>query len=230
MSRFHTNRIQRNHRPVIGLVLVAAGFILFASKFFTGIPAWLVSWPMFAVAAGLAIALANRFRNPVWVFPFFWGVYGVLNMQMPGWNLHEYVWPAAIMITGFFLMSRYNGGRYYKREWKAQEVDITAVFSNNKAVVATDDFKGGDVTCFMGGASIDLRNAGLQSPATLDITCFMGGCKLLLPADWIIKSDLTAIMGGIDDKRTLVDADPTQNKVLVIDGTAFMGGIEITSF
>jgi hypothetical protein len=57
----------------------------------------------------------------------------------------------------------------------------------------------------------------------------MGGAKLVLPAHWNVKSEITAIMAGIDDKRQRAAAmDP--NKTLTLKGSVFMGGIEIRNY
>ena len=56
----------------------------------------------------------------------------------------------------------------------------------------------------------------------------MGGSKLTLPANWLVKTEVTSIMGGVEDKR-FVDTDSDPSKVLILKGTAIMGGIEIVS-
>jgi hypothetical protein len=52
----------------------------------------------------------------------------------------------------------------------------------------------------------------------------MGGIVLRIPEDWAVVSNVTAILGGVDDKtRPLVEPVGT----LVLEGLALMGGIEI---
>ena len=60
-------------------------------------------------------------------------------------------------------------------------------------------------------------------------TQIFGGTKIIVPAHWEVKSDMTAIFGGIDDKRA---PSPTvdHSKVLVLDGTSIFGGIELVSY
>lgn len=111
----------------------------------------------------------------------------------------------------------------------AEYLGATAILGHAKKAVFSKNFTGGDITCFMGGADIDLSNADIQGKARIDITCFMGGAKFIVPPHWNVYSDATAIMGGIDDKRTrAVALDP--NKTLIIDGICIMGGVEINSF
>jgi predicted membrane protein len=67
--------------------------------------------------------------------------------------------------------------------------------------------------------------------AMLDITQMFGGVKLFVPANWVIKSDMTAILGGYDDKRSIAPTNfDGARKTLVIDGTCVFGGVEIKSF
>jgi hypothetical protein len=111
----------------------------------------------------------------------------------------------------------------------AESLDLTAVLSSTKKIVFSKNFVGGDVTCVMGGAEIDLSNADIQGRARVDITCFMGGAKLWVPANWNIHSDITVLLGGIDDKRNNRNVQVDFGKTLIIDGVCFMGGIEINS-
>lgn len=109
-------------------------------------------------------------------------------------------------------------------------IEATAVFGGIKKRVFSKNFRGGDITTLFGGTEIDFTQADLNGQAVLDMTQFFGGATLIVPANWSIKSDLIAILGGITDKRThMVDAGDT-NKVLVISGTAIFGGIEIKNY
>ena len=109
-------------------------------------------------------------------------------------------------------------------------IDITAVLSNSQRIVVSKNFKGGDITCFMGGAEINLTQADITGSVVMDLTTIMGGIKLIVPPNWEIKSEVTTIMGGVEDKRQVQGKIIDFNKVLVLKGTAFMGGIELRSY
>src|SRR5690606_19013484 len=99
-----------------------------------------------------------------------------------------------------------------------------------KKRVFSKNFRGGDVTTLFGGTEIDFTQADLNGEAVVDMTQCLGGTTLIVPANWAVKSDLVAILGGINDKRRhLADAGET-NKVLRISGTAVLGGIEIKNY
>ncbi|MEO5682243.1 MAG: DUF5668 domain-containing protein [Chitinophagaceae bacterium] len=109
-------------------------------------------------------------------------------------------------------------------------VDITSMLGSTQRVVVSKNFKGGDVTCFMGGAEINLTQADITGSVVMDITTVMGGAKLIVPSNWEVKSEINTIMGGVEDKRQIQGKIIDFNKVLVLKGTAFMGGIELRSY
>ena len=111
-------------------------------------------------------------------------------------------------------------------EW----LDTTAVFGSTKKVVLSKNFRGGDITCFMGGAEIDLTKADIQGKVMLDTTAVFGGIKLIVPPHWDVKVQTTAVFGGIEDKRPVQEVKSDTNKLLILDGAAVFGGIEIRSF
>jgi hypothetical protein len=51
-----------------------------------------------------------------------------------------------------------------------------------------------------------------------------------VPADWDVKSDIVAIFGGIEDKRSLESISINPGKVLLLKGTSIFAGIEIRNF
>lgn len=108
-------------------------------------------------------------------------------------------------------------------------IDATAVFGGVKKNVLSKNFKGGDVTTFMGGAEINLTQADFNGRAVIDCFNMFGGTKLIVPPDWEVQSDMMAIFGGIDDKRPPAAAAGS-GKVLYLDGTCLFGGLEIKSY
>jgi predicted membrane protein len=108
-------------------------------------------------------------------------------------------------------------------------LDATTVFGGIHKNILSKNFKGGDITIFMGGAEINLSQADIQGTVTLDITQIMGGTKIIVPPHWEIRSQLTSVFGSIEDKRQNISAtDP--DKVLIIDGSSVFGGIEIRNY
>jgi predicted membrane protein len=109
-------------------------------------------------------------------------------------------------------------------------INSTSVLGGTKRIVVSKNFKGGDITCFLGGAEIDLTQADINGTVVIDVTTVMGGVKLIVPTNWEVKSEASSVLGSLEDKRQISRQAIDFNKVLVIKGTTFMGGIEIKSY
>ena len=108
-------------------------------------------------------------------------------------------------------------------------IDSTSIFSGIHKKLVSKTFKGGDVVTMMGGAEIDLSQADFTGTVRLDITQIMGGTKIIVPPHWEVRTEVTAIFAGFEDKRQQ-PAVLNPEKVLIIDGTSIFGGIELKSF
>jgi predicted membrane protein len=108
-------------------------------------------------------------------------------------------------------------------------ISATTVLGGIHKNILSKNFKGGDITIFMGGAELNLSQADIQGTAALDITQIMGGTKIIVPPHWTIRSELTSVFGSIEDKRQNIGT-PNPEKVLIIDGSSVFGGIEIRNY
>ncbi len=109
-------------------------------------------------------------------------------------------------------------------------LDATAIFGSIKKNILSKNFRGGDATSIFGGSEIDLSKADINGTVMIDVTALLGGVKLVVPSHWVVKQEIAAIFGGVEDKRDMHSVITVQNKVLLLKGTAFMGGIEIASY
>jgi predicted membrane protein len=105
-------------------------------------------------------------------------------------------------------------------------LNVAAVFSGINKQIFSKNFGGGEIVSVFGGSDIDLMNADIsQGPIELEVVCIFGGATLYIPSNWYIKSELTSIFGGVDDKRKNVV--PDHSRVLIIKGVFVFGGMEI---
>ena len=116
----------------------------------------------------------------------------------------------------------------------ADWINGVAIMSAVKRMSTSVHFRGGELTAFMGGGTIDLRGATIPpgEEAVLDLFCIMGGFELLVPQNWVIVTPLIPIMGGIDDKRFApppgsADVAGQSAPRLSLRGFVLMGGLEI---
>ncbi len=105
-------------------------------------------------------------------------------------------------------------------------VDINSVFGHAKKNMFTKDFKGGNISCSFGGGELNLSQADIAQAAVLNLSITFGGAEIIVPANWSVQNELSAFMGGIDDKRRAA-VPASQGKTLVLRGNIFCGSVEI---
>jgi hypothetical protein len=110
-------------------------------------------------------------------------------------------------------------------------INADIVFSGVKKNIISKDFKGGKINVVFGGAEINLSQSDIQGKAEIEISQVFAGIKLIVPANWKIKSELETIMAGLEDKRNVQnDVVGESDKILVLKGSIVFGGIEIKSY
>lgn len=109
-------------------------------------------------------------------------------------------------------------------------VDSVNVFGGSNQKIFSKNFKGGDAISIFGGCELNLINADFQDTITIDIVAIFGGMKIVVPPTWAVKSEVTAIFGGIEDKRTVLPHAAAPEKVIILKGLALFGGMSITNF
>jgi len=238
----------RKGRVMAGILLVGAGTLFFMREMGVEFPAWLLTWKMFLVALGLVIGVKHNFQRPSWLILVLIGFAFLVQDFFPEFQVKQFVWPILLMIIGLIIIfkpkrnhthfSKCNDGRYRRRNRHARNVDdstedylkVDSVFSGVEKNIISKNFKGGQINIVFGGAEINLLNADIEGTAILVINQTFGGTKLRIPANWTLRPESTAIMGGIEDSRTLFPAQNIDiNKVLILKGTTVLGGIEITN-
>jgi predicted membrane protein len=251
------NRSHGSGHVFSGLILLAAGALLLASRAGAPVPDWLFSWHSLLIAIGLFIGFRSNFRNPGWVIMFSIGGFFLLDDVMPGYKFHDFILPAILITVGAFFLTRPKAGWKRNRRWNRWErneedpglpstittpsgfegtpeegeyIDVNAVFGGVKKLILSKNFKGGEMNCFMGGTEINLLQADIQGPVELEINAVFGGAKLVVPSNWDVKNEISAVFGGVEDKRSINSATPDPNKSIILRGTVVFGGIEIKNF
>jgi hypothetical protein len=113
-------------------------------------------------------------------------------------------------------------------ELDADEIDLVVTFGPLDFRSEASAFRGGSVTTWFGGGTLDLRGATLDpAGATLRTNALFGGGNLIVPDDWRVEPHLVGI-GGAGDSRP--DGNPPEGApTLRLEGTAIFGGWGITS-
>lgn len=241
----------------MGVVLFLAGLALLAYKMGAPLPAGLFTWPMILILVGLAIGIKDRFQNPgAWILLLIGSIF-LADMNFPGFDARRYIGPIILIGIGLIFIFRpshrhpsgWGGcnrrrlpndslGEKFTNEPGANSgsgadeeyINVNSVFGGVKKFIVSKNFKGGSVVTFMGGAELNLQQADIQHPIILELNNVFGGTKLVVPSNWDVKNEVTAIFGGVDDKRNPSSLTPEPGKVILVKGTSLFGGIEISSY
>lgn len=123
-----------------------------------------------------------------------------------------------------------SGEGFESQRFSAEDyISATTFMGGIHKNILSKNFKGGEITIFMGGAELNFSQADIQGTAAVDITQIMGGTKIIVPANWTVRSELTSVFGSIEDKRQNIGI-PNQEKVLILEGSSVFGGIEIRNY
>ncbi|MDN3205510.1 LiaF transmembrane domain-containing protein [Algoriphagus sediminis] len=109
-------------------------------------------------------------------------------------------------------------------------LNIDAIFSGVDKRVMSKNFQGGKLTAAFGGIDIDFTQADFKGIATLQVDVIFGGMKLVVPPHWDVRTEVSNIAAGVEDKRIYRDSEVDPEKVLLLRGTVLFGGLEIKSF
>ena len=246
------NSWESNHRRgklFGGLIIVGIGCLFLAREMGAIIPSWIFSWQMLLIVIGLYVGVKHAFQRIGWLIMIMIGSAFLLRDYMPQYDFTHYLWPLALIILGLFVMLRPKRKcRDHWRRWDRRHnwrygsetqgpaetdsyIDVSSVFGNVKKNIISKAFKGGEVNCVFGGAEINFSQADIEGTARMEVNAVFGGARLIVPSNWNVKSELTAVLGNVEDKRPVhKDIISDESKVLILEGNAVFGGIEIRSY
>ena len=137
-------------------------------------------------------------------------------------------------IVLILLLTRKHHARANATNLDPNRISATAILGGISDRNVSQHFRGGRLTAFLGGVSVDLRQAAIvEKPARIHVNAILGGVELSLPQHWNVKKDVQPIAGGVADRRSPVqhrddDAMPPDNAPdLVVTGNVFLGGLLI---
>lgn len=195
-------------------------------------------WPSIIIVIGLSMLLSKKRSRG----PFIWDSCGLMHGGTPsggGANPTDTGGPSGMEGAGGFAWNPPPGSSGWSQKGSAADssevdrIDMVAVFGGSRRVVISKNFKGGDGVAICGGMELNLLQADMEETAVLDLVAICGGIKLLVPANWEVRSNVVHLFSGMDDKRSQQPGTaigPTPGKVLLLTGTCLFAGIEIRSF
>ena len=255
MENHINNNQNQSKRLVGGVIMLLVGLIFLLRNLGMYIPGWVFSWSTFLMVIGLCIGFKRNFRGAGWLILFGLGSYFTLG-KITDLDFGRSA-PAVFLIAlGLWIIFKPKGSRKFKRNKEGEFekpnpefdfcptardsqakssdrfdiVDTVNIFSGSHQHVFSKNFKGGEVVSVFGGCELNLTQADFEGTIILDVVAIFGGVKMLVPSGWQVKSEITALFGGVDDKRKMQTGDAEPAKIVILQGTAVFGGIEIKSF
>jgi hypothetical protein len=109
-------------------------------------------------------------------------------------------------------------------------INESVIFSGVNRKLMTKNFQGGKATVIFGGLDLDLTQVDFTGVVTLDLEVGFGGVKMIVPPHWDVRTEMSNIAAGLEDKRMFREGGVDTNKVLILKGTLLFSGLEIKSF
>ncbi|MEW7850695.1 DUF5668 domain-containing protein [Massilia aurea] len=225
---------------VLGLLVIAMGLLFLLDNLgLVDMHRAFSFWPMLFVIVGTVKLCDTRSQGGTLLGAGLVGV-GILLM-LDRLDIIDFsvrtLWPLVLIGLGGYLVSKSlrsrgmlggvaagEGAGMLDGTGSGEVVDITAILGGYERRVATQDFRGGEITAVMGGCELDMRSASIHGEAVINVFAFWGGVTIKCPPDWTVILLGTPILGGFEEKTAV---PPDGSKRLVIRGYAIMGGVEI---
>lgn len=106
MNNANFNKTNPYSRKAAGLIFLLSGFILLSQTLGldTGIPDWIVSWPVLLIVIGIYSGIKHHFRRAGAYFMIAIGSAFLAERVVPGIHFHQLIFPVLILAAGLHLM------------------------------------------------------------------------------------------------------------------------------
>lgn len=229
-----------------GLLVAVTGALLLLRSFDVlpwELSYYLISWPMLLLVIGLYNVFSEQNKMSGYILLAVGGFFMLNKVYDFNINFWQAFWPIVLIFVGGAIIINSNRNRHSGFGLRssnspdgpftdADTIDEVTIFSGVEKSVTSKNFRGGKITSIFGGSEINLVQAELtEGQNSIEMVAIFGGATLIVPPDWDVKVDVTAVFGGFTDKRykrTDFTADP--KKTLIIHGAVIFGGGEIKSY
>lgn len=217
---------------LIGSLFLARNLHVLPYNFFH----YVFNWYGWLMMIGLVLLIKHPGRAAGYILFGIGSIFLLQDLDYLPYMHARIIWPLILIGAGIFYIIRQQQKTIPKGEapdGSMDFIDDTNIFGGGDVIVESDNFKGGRISSIFGGGSYDLRQSKLSAETknVLDVFAMFGGSTIIVPADWNVRIEVTALFGGFSDKRkSLSDSsikDP--RKELFIKGFVMFGGGEVKS-
>ena len=108
--------------------------------------------------------------------------------------------------------------------------DLVSIFDGRAHRPTTQTLRSGRTLSVFGGATTDLRRAGLAAgTATLDVVAVFGGSDVVVPDTWRVTTRTVDVLGGSSIRTTPDSALPADAPHLDVRCLTIFGGVSIAA-
>ncbi len=227
----------------IALVVIAAGILFLLNGLGLlsyGVANVFLTWQMLLIVIGLFNLFSSQHKTTGIILLLVGGFFLTAKFYNLHVNFWQVLWPAILIIIGIsILMSHTRRPRFDDEsgplppaDHKADFIDEVSIFSGSEKNITSKNFRGGRITNVFGGSEINLMNSELSAGRNeIEVLYIFGGSTIIVPSDWDVQVDVTAIFGGFSDKRHKTrPINPDSSKRLFVKGLVIFGGGEIKSY
>ena len=234
-----------NRSATLGVLLIIFGSLFLVDNFNLmpyDVSYYLFNWKGILLIIGTVFLSTKDNKTPGIILVSIASFFILSDFLSYEFNLYWYetkkvFWPLFLIIIGLVILSRRKGSETTSYSSDSSEsssdfLNSTNVLGGGDVVVNSQEFRGGKVTSIMGGGKYDFSQADLAEGVNeVDLLAMFGGATFIVPSDWTVRVEVTALFGGFGDKRKIhstVENDPS--KELVIKGTVLFGVGELKNY
>ena len=226
-------------RVLLGGVLVVIGALLLLGSMDildVSISHIIFSWPFIFTIVGLFILFNTNKKLLGGIFVGI-GLFFLIPRIFPYVHYHGgIVFPVILIALGIYIILNHRKKDVVDAErsgfLKKDLIDDVSIFGGGSKIVASDNFRGGNITAVFGGSEINLTGCKLaDGDQIIDMLLVFGGTTIVVPRDWNVVVNVTSILGGFSDK-SIRDPGviPDQSRTLYVKGLAMFGGGEVKNY
>lgn len=245
MKRQRQTHSSNTPKILAGLFVIFFGSIFLAHQYGINTPDGLLSWKSFIIAAGIVSLVRHNFRHFAGYAMIGVGAAFLLDDYYPQIIDTKLILPIIVILFGVVMIGKatniFGSKKTQSRKHVMFEedsemtgddfIEATAIFGSVKRNITSKNFRGADISTVFGGTEINLSKAEIKGPVTINSRTAFGGVTLIVPSNWQVRSDVTAIFGAVEDQRgTLRDNEIDDSMVVTIEGSCIFGGVEIQSY
>ena len=233
-----------DRKSIAAILLIVAGGILFLETFDIvniDLKHYIFNWKTLLIGIGLIIAVSGSNKIPGYIMIGIGFLFWIPSIFDYNVRLFQVFWPIVLIGIGLVILSRRNKhesllkGHHPNRgddgTYQNDYIDDVSIFGGGVKRFSSQNLKGGNITAVFGGSEIDLTTSQMSNEGTvIDMFTMFGGTKLIVPGNWQVRSEATSVFGGFTDKRHIKPEQAFTEKVLLIKGFVFFGGVEIKNY